>query len=67
MLTGGFSYPHLTRFFAHLCLFMQMIDVKVDPDVAQRILEAYLQVLEVRICLLLANGFHPLSPSLLFG
>lgn len=39
----------MTRFFAHLCLFLQMIDVSVPPVATQVILEAYLQVLEVSI------------------
>lgn len=38
----------MTRFFAHLCLFLQMIDMPVSPFATQIILEAYLQVLEVR-------------------
>ncbi|KAH9971849.1 nuclear pore protein 84/107 [Lactifluus volemus] len=33
------EYPTMTRFFAHLCLYLQMIDIAI-------ILEAYLQVLE---------------------
>ena len=37
----------MTRFFAHLCLFLQMIDMPVSPYATQVILEAYLQVLEV--------------------
>ena len=41
------SYTTLTRFFAHLCLFLQLIDVPVPPDATQIILEVYLQVLEV--------------------
>ncbi|KAE9401605.1 hypothetical protein BT96DRAFT_1018085 [Gymnopus androsaceus JB14] len=32
--------------FAHLCLFLRMIDVPVPPDAVVVILEAYLQVLE---------------------
>ncbi|KAH7921000.1 nuclear pore protein 84/107 [Leucogyrophana mollusca] len=40
------EYPTMTRFFAHLCLFLQMIDVSVPPLATQVILEAYLQVLE---------------------
>jgi len=36
----------LTRFFAHLCLFLQLIDIPVPPLATQVILEAYLQVLE---------------------
>ncbi len=42
-------YPAMTRFFAHLCLFLQMIDMPVSPYAIQIILEAYLQVLEVRL------------------
>ena len=41
-------YASMTRFFAHLCLYFQMIDVDVPPLAMQIILEAYLQVLEVR-------------------
>lgn len=41
-------YASMTRFFAHLCLYLQMIDVDVPPLAIQIILEAYLQVLEVR-------------------
>lgn len=37
----------MARFFAHLYLFLQMIDVSVPPLATQVILEAYLQVLEV--------------------
>lgn len=37
----------MTRFFAHLCLYLQMIDIPVPPLATQIILEAYLQVLEV--------------------
>ncbi|RPD76536.1 hypothetical protein L226DRAFT_460097 [Lentinus tigrinus ALCF2SS1-7] len=40
------EYPAMTRFFAHLCLFLQMIDMPVSPYATQIILEAYLQVLE---------------------
>ncbi|KAI0318304.1 nuclear pore protein 84/107 [Amylostereum chailletii] len=40
------EYPTMTRFFAHLCLFLQMIDIQVSPLATQIILEAYLQVLE---------------------
>ncbi|KAH7886730.1 nuclear pore protein 84/107 [Phlebopus sp. FC_14] len=40
------EYPTMTRFFAHLCLFFQMIDISVPPMAVQVILEAYLQVLE---------------------
>ena len=45
------SYPTLTRFFAHLCLFLQMVDLPVPHDAMQVILEVYLQVLEVIISL----------------
>ncbi|KAG6332899.1 hypothetical protein ID866_6186, partial [Astraeus odoratus] len=40
------EYPTMTRFFAHLCLFLQMIDISTPPLATQVILEAYLQVLE---------------------
>ncbi|KAN0078059.1 Nuclear pore protein 84/107 [Tylopilus felleus] len=40
------EYPTMARFFAHLYLFLQMIDVSVPPLATQVILEAYLQVLE---------------------
>lgn len=50
----------MTRFFAHLCLYLQMIDVSVPPLATQVILEAYLQVLEVRDC---PSGFY--SPLLI--
>ncbi|KAI6131044.1 nuclear pore protein 84/107 [Pisolithus croceorrhizus] len=40
------EYPTMTRFFAHLCLFLQMIDIHTPPLATQVILEAYLQVLE---------------------
>lgn len=40
-------YALLCRFFAHLCLFLQMIDIHVPPLATHAILEAYLQVLEV--------------------
>ncbi|KAK7682153.1 hypothetical protein QCA50_014740 [Cerrena zonata] len=40
------QYPALTRFFAHLCLYLQMIDMSSPPLATQRVLEAYLQVLE---------------------
>lgn len=36
----------MTRFFAHLCLFLQLIETPVPPLATQVILEAYLQVLE---------------------
>ncbi|KAG8215686.1 nuclear pore complex protein [Butyriboletus roseoflavus] len=42
----GARYPTMTRFFAHLCLFLQLIDISVPPLATQVILEAYLQVLE---------------------
>lgn len=40
-------YAMLSRFFAHLCLFLRMIDMPVPPLATQAILESYLQVLEV--------------------
>ncbi|GLB38465.1 putative nuclear pore protein 84 / 107 [Lyophyllum shimeji] len=40
------EYAPLCRFFAHLCLFLQMIEIAVPPLATQVILEAYLQVLE---------------------
>ncbi|CAK5283093.1 unnamed protein product [Mycena citricolor] len=42
----SFEYTTLSRFFAHLCLFLQMIDIPVPPLATQVILESYLQVLE---------------------
>ena len=54
-------YPTMTRFFAHLCLFFQMIDIPVSPFATQVILEAYLQVLEVR---LMSLNFSHVSPDL---
>ncbi|KDR66942.1 hypothetical protein GALMADRAFT_147583 [Galerina marginata CBS 339.88] len=41
-----FEYNAMCRFFAHLCLFLQMIDVPVPPVPTQTILESYLGVLE---------------------
>ncbi|KAJ7184429.1 nuclear pore protein 84/107 [Mycena filopes] len=43
---SSFEYTTLCRFFAHLCLFLQMIDIAVPPMATQVILESYLQVLE---------------------
>ncbi|KAI1789328.1 nuclear pore protein 84/107 [Ganoderma leucocontextum] len=40
------EYPAMTRFFAHLCLFLQLIDTQVSLFATQIILEAYLRVLE---------------------
>jgi nuclear pore complex protein Nup107 len=40
------EYAPLCRFFAHLCLFLRLIDVSIPPLAEQVILEAYLQVLE---------------------
>src|SRR3984957_13715813 len=48
----------MTRFFAHLCLFLRMIDTPTPPMATQAILEAYLQVLEVHLTLA-----APLVPS----
>ncbi|KZP13590.1 hypothetical protein FIBSPDRAFT_797582 [Athelia psychrophila] len=43
---ASIEYPTMTRFFAHLCLYLQMIDIPVAPLATQIVLEAYLQVLE---------------------
>ncbi|KAJ7273472.1 nuclear pore protein 84/107 [Mycena haematopus] len=43
---ASFEYTTMCRFFAHLCLFLQMIDIPVPPLATQVILESYLQVLE---------------------
>lgn len=40
------EYSTMCRFFAHLCLFLQMIDIPVPPLATQVILEAYIRVLE---------------------
>ncbi|KAG1856989.1 hypothetical protein DFJ58DRAFT_727008 [Suillus subalutaceus] len=39
------GYRMITHFFAHLCLYLRMIDIPVLPFAFQVILEAYLQVL----------------------
>ncbi|KAF5319206.1 hypothetical protein D9619_008447 [Psilocybe cf. subviscida] len=41
-----FEYGSMCRFFAHLCLFLKMIDIPVPPLPAQIILESYIAVLE---------------------
>jgi hypothetical protein len=38
----------ITRFFAHLCLHLQLIDIAISPLAIQIILKEYVQVLEVR-------------------
>ncbi|KAF9530797.1 nuclear pore complex protein [Crepidotus variabilis] len=43
---NNFEYSAMCRFFAHLCLFLQMIDIPVPPMATQVILESYLEVLE---------------------
>ncbi|KAK7023754.1 nuclear pore complex protein [Favolaschia claudopus] len=43
---ASLEYTTMCRFFAHLCLFLQMIDIPVPPLATQVILESYLQVLE---------------------
>jgi nuclear pore complex protein Nup107 len=53
----------MTRFFAHLCLFLQLIDIPVPPLATQIILEAYLQVLEVRRVLVLLTQGNDLSQA----
>ncbi|KXN92482.1 hypothetical protein AN958_07429 [Leucoagaricus sp. SymC.cos] len=40
------EYAPMCRFFAHLCLYLQMIDITVPPLATQVVLESYLQVLE---------------------
>ena len=40
----------MTRFFAHLCLFLNMIEAVPSPSATQIIFEAYVQVLEVCLC-----------------
>ncbi|EKM74849.1 hypothetical protein AGABI1DRAFT_80653 [Agaricus bisporus var. burnettii JB137-S8] len=40
------EYAPMCRFFAHLALYLQIIDVTVPPLATQTILECYLQVLE---------------------
>ncbi|KAL1742723.1 nuclear pore protein 84/107 [Schizophyllum fasciatum] len=40
------EYRTVCRFFAHLCLFLQLLHDPVPPLAAQTIFEAYLQVLE---------------------
>jgi hypothetical protein len=49
------SYPTMTRFFAHLCLYLQLMEIPVPPLATQIILEAYLQVLEVFILFFCSN------------
>ncbi|KIK67022.1 hypothetical protein GYMLUDRAFT_69211 [Collybiopsis luxurians FD-317 M1] len=44
--TNAPEYAPMCRFFAHLCLFLRLIDVPVPPNAVVVILEAYLQVLE---------------------
>ncbi|KAH6905125.1 nuclear pore complex protein [Coprinopsis sp. MPI-PUGE-AT-0042] len=46
MQKDTFEYAQLCRFFAHLCLFLQLADIQTPAVATQRILEAYLQVLE---------------------
>lgn len=43
---GTVEYAPMCRFFAHLCLYLQMIDIAVPKIAMQVILESYLQVLE---------------------
>jgi len=37
----------MCRFFAHLCLYLRMIDIAIPAAATQVILELYLKVLEV--------------------
>ena len=48
----------MTRFFAHLCLYLQMIDISAPPLATQVILEAYLQVLEVCSTIICTTKFN---------
>ncbi|TEB19903.1 hypothetical protein FA13DRAFT_1820574 [Coprinellus micaceus] len=41
-----FEYGQLCRFFAHLCLYLQLIDIPTPPHATQVVLESYLRVLE---------------------
>lgn len=41
-----FESAQSCRFFAHLCLFLQLVDIPTPPLATQTILESYLQVLE---------------------
>ncbi|EMD36111.1 hypothetical protein CERSUDRAFT_116015 [Gelatoporia subvermispora B] len=43
---GSPEYPVLTRFFAHLGLYLRLLGEEVPPEAMLTILEAYLQVLE---------------------
>ncbi|KAF8639343.1 hypothetical protein AX17_001562 [Amanita inopinata Kibby_2008] len=43
---SSYEYTPLCRFFAHLCLFLKMIEIPAPPLATQAILEAYLRVLE---------------------
>ncbi|EIN06492.1 nuclear pore protein 84/107 [Punctularia strigosozonata HHB-11173 SS5] len=40
------EFPSLSRFFAHLALFLRLIDIPTPPMATQVILESYLRVLE---------------------
>jgi len=46
---SSFEYDSICRFSAHLCLFLQMIDVSIPPESVKVILESYLAVLEVKL------------------
>jgi len=43
---SSFEYESICRFSAHLCLFLQMIEVPIPPEPVKVILESYLAVLE---------------------
>ncbi|EEB92815.1 hypothetical protein MPER_08621 [Moniliophthora perniciosa FA553] len=43
---SSYEYAPMCRFFAHMCLYLKMIDIFVPPNASSIILEAYLQVLE---------------------
>jgi len=44
--TSSFEYKSLTRFFAHLILYLHLIDLPTPPLSTQIILEAYIALLE---------------------
>lgn len=61
------EYPILTRFFAHLGLYLRLLGEKVPAEAMRTILEAYLQVLEVRNLDSLCERLHILNWFALSG
>jgi hypothetical protein len=53
----------MTRFYAHFCLFLQMIEVPVPPQAMQTILETYIGILEVSHAYMRPSRAIPLTPS----